>query len=183
MFSGKCRSPSVFCCEADTHTAVPLSSPRQPTVLRSLTNASCSCTYWSVSCRIACNMLALRMAAFDAFGTQRCSRSAPIFLCGRARHSFDEKVAKWAGLKHSEEVVQRAITRSSFKSMRRKEEANGLLIFDQMFPQRDKSWRMTRKGKSGGWEECFISPASKDIFNEQAYSTMFNLGYVTDEHW
>lgn len=105
----------------------------------------------------------------------------PCFLAG-APFAW-RQVAKWAGLKHSEEVVQRAITRSSFKSMRRKEEAGGLLIFDEMFPKRDKSWRMTRKGKSGGWEECFTSSASKDIFNEKAYSTMFDLGYVTDENW
>lgn len=119
------------------------------------------------------------MAAFHT----RCRCCSATFYTWPARRSLGEKVAKWAGLKHSEEVVQRAITRSSFKSMRRKEEAGGLLIFDEMFPKRDKSWRMTRKGKSGGWEECFTSPASKDIFNEKAYSTMFDLGYVTDENW
>lgn len=86
-------------------------------------------------------------------------------------------------MEHGEEVIQRAITRSSFKSMRRKEEAGGLLIFDDKYPNRDKSWRMTRKGKSGGFKECFKSRVSKDIFNEQAYTTLFDLGYVTDENW
>lgn len=93
------------------------------------------------------------------------------------------KVSKWAGLDHSEEVIQRAILRSSFKSMRRKEEATGLLIFDDKYADRDKSWRMTRKGKAGGWEECFTTPASKDIFNELAYDTLFILGYVENEQW
>lgn len=93
------------------------------------------------------------------------------------------KISKWAGLDHGEKVLQRAIVRSSFKSMRRKEEARGLLIFDEQYPDRDKSWRMTRKGKAGGWEECFTSPASKDIFNELAYDTLFGLGYVQDERW
>ncbi|CAM9337934.1 unnamed protein product [Ectocarpus sp. 4 AP-2014] len=93
------------------------------------------------------------------------------------------ELSKWAGLDHSEKVLQRAIVRSSFKSMRRKEEARGLLIFDEKYPDRDKSWRMTRKGKAGGWEECFASPASKDIFNELAYDTLFGLGYVQDERW
>ena len=104
------------------------------------------------------------------------------FLIAHAPIPF-RKVSKWAGLQHSEEVIQRAITRSSFKSMRRKEEAGGLLIFDEKYPNRDKTWRMTRKGKQGGWEECFTSPVSKDIFNEQAYTTLLKLGYVTDENW
>lgn len=99
------------------------------------------------------------------------------------RYIAAAKVSKWAGLDHSEKVLQRAIVRSSFKSMRRKEEARGLLIFDEKYPDRDKSWRMTRKGKAGGWEECFTSPASKDIFNELAYDTLFGLGYVQDERW
>lgn len=117
-----------------------------------------------------------------AFRTRRCGCSSAPFFPGRCAVRL-AKVAKWAGLTHSEEVIQRAITRSSFKSMRRKEEASGLLIFDETYPNRDKSWRMTRSGKSGEWEECFTSPASKDIFNEKAYSTLFDLGYVTDENW
>jgi len=108
---------------------------------------------------------------------------APVDYIAIAAPFAFRKVSKWAGLEHSEEVIQRAITRSSFKSMRRKEEAGGLLIFDEQYPNRDKSWRMTRNGKAGGWEECFTSPVSKDIFNEQAYTTLFELGYVTDEKW
>lgn len=75
------------------------------------------------------------------------------------------------------------MAKSSFKSMRRKEEASGLLIFDDEFPHRDRSWRMTRKGQAGGWKECFKTPVSKDIWNELAFKTMYDLGYVNDEKW
>ena len=67
--------------------------------------------------------------------------------------------------------------------MRRKEESTGLLIFDDKYQKRDQSWMMTRKGQAGGWEECFTTQTLKDIWNEQAFQTMFGLGYVTDEHW
>lgn len=94
-----------------------------------------------------------------------------------------KKVSKWAGLNHSEEVIRRAVSKSTFKSMRRKEEASGLRIFDDEYPGRDRAWRMTRKGKAGAWEECFSTPVSKDIWNELAYDTMYKLGYVNDERW
>ncbi|CAM9303619.1 unnamed protein product, partial [Sphacelaria rigidula] len=93
------------------------------------------------------------------------------------------KVSKWAGLEHGEDVIRRAMAKSSFKSMRRKEEALGLKIFDKMYPHRDYRWRMTRKGKAGGWEECFTTPVAKDIWNEQAYDVMLKLGYVENERW
>lgn len=93
------------------------------------------------------------------------------------------QISKWAGLDHREEIIRRAIAKSSFKSMRRKEEAAGLRIFDEKYPDRDERWRMMRKGTPGGWEECFKTPASKDIWNELAFKTMYSLGYVTDEKW
>ncbi len=130
-----------------------------------------ACRYVDYSCR--------------SFRRSHCRRrwAAPsIYIATAAPFAF-RKVSKWAGLEHSEEVIQRAITRSSFKSMRRKEEAGGLVIFDEKYPNRDKNWRMTRKGKAGGWEECFTSPVSKDIFNDQAYTTLLELGYVTEEKW
>lgn len=67
--------------------------------------------------------------------------------------------------------------------MRRKEEANGLRIFDEKYPHRDNRWRMTRRGQTGGWEECFNTPVSKDIWNEMAYSVMKDLDYLLDEKW
>ena len=67
--------------------------------------------------------------------------------------------------------------------MRRKEEATGLRIFDEMYADRDQRWRMTRKGQTGGWEECFTTPISKDIWNELAFSTMHDLGYVSSYDW
>ncbi|CAM9610269.1 unnamed protein product [Ascophyllum nodosum] len=67
------------------------------------------------------------------------------------------EIAKWMGLYHREEVIRRAMAKSSFKSMRRKEEATGLRIFDEKYADRDRGWRMTRKGRTGGWEECFTT--------------------------
>lgn len=67
--------------------------------------------------------------------------------------------------------------------MRKKEEVAGLRIFDEKYPDRDRRWRMTRRGTSGGWEECFTTPLSKDIWNELAFKTMYDLGYVSDEKW
>lgn len=93
------------------------------------------------------------------------------------------KVSKWASLDTRTEVIRRVIAKSSFKSMRRKEESTGLLIFDDKYPQRNRGWRMMRKGQTGTWEECFTTPVSKDIWNERAFKTMLDLGYVTDEHW
>lgn len=93
------------------------------------------------------------------------------------------QISKWAGLSHNEDIIRRALAKSSFKSMRRKEEASGLRIFDEIYPNRDYRWRMTRKGISGGWEDCFTSHISKDIFNEIAYDVMHELGYVENERW
>lgn len=42
---------------------------------------------------------------------------------------------------------------------------------------------MTRKGQIGGWDECFATETSKDIWNEMAYDVMYKLGYVSSERW
>ncbi|CAM9475084.1 unnamed protein product [Chrysoparadoxa australica] len=93
------------------------------------------------------------------------------------------KVLDWVGISHTGQSIQRALEASSFERMRHKEEASGLRLFDAEYPNRDKSWRMTRKGSSGGWNECFTSAASKKLWNEQALDVMKQLGYADGEDW
>lgn len=65
-------------------------------------------------------------------------------------------VAEWAGIPHSAESIEWAVSRSSFDALREVEDADGVALFQKRFAERmSPDWRFMRRGEAGSWGECF----------------------------
>lgn len=85
-------------------------------------------------------------------------------------------------------LLTRAIEASSFDEMRRTEVDGGLKIFDEHYKDRDESFRVVRKGKTGTWRECFapngtVDPALRSRMNAIGLDMLRRFGYVAEEDW
>jgi hypothetical protein len=89
-----------------------------------------------------------------------------------------KKIARFCGLKSTDEQIRRATEQASFDNMRQVEETKGM----PYYKPKNAEMRFIRQGKSGGWKDVF-SEDDKAFFKQCFGATLIKAGYESSHLW